>query len=229
MTPVYPILDRGALLRADAAPESIAAMWQSLGLDLFQIRDKKSDQPTYERFCAVLKHLFPRMRIIANDFAALALDRRDIFCGVHLGQEDWKRLSHLEIESLKAAASDGFLVGLSTHNLAQFESALSMGISFSYIAIGPVRETRSKPEGHDPVVSSDDLFFAMKRAGEAGKRIVLIGGIDDRVFREVLSVLGPVREIPVPAVIQTALDRDSLQRLISSVTDARKIIDLPHA
>lgn len=84
--------------------------------------------------------------------------------GVHLGQED------LDPEDARALLP-GVLIGLSTHNRAQFEAALTKPVD--YIAVGPVFETASKANP-DPVVGLPFVAWARERTM---KPIVAIGGI----------------------------------------------------
>jgi len=84
--------------------------------------------------------------------------------GVHLGQED------LDPEDARALLP-GAIIGVSTHNRAQFETALKKPVD--YIAVGPVFETASKTNP-DPVVGLE--FVAWARA-LTSKPIVAIGGI----------------------------------------------------
>lgn len=84
--------------------------------------------------------------------------------GVHLGQED------LDPEDARALLP-GVLIGVSTHNRAQFETALTSPVD--YIAVGPVFETASKANP-DPVVG---LSFVAWAREQTTKPIVAIGGI----------------------------------------------------
>jgi thiamine-phosphate pyrophosphorylase len=85
--------------------------------------------------------------------------------GVHVGQDD------LEVEQARRVLGEDKLVGVSTHNLDQFERAAKS--SADYIAVGPVFGTFSKANP-DPVVGLD--FLCRVRA-LTDKPIVAIGGI----------------------------------------------------
>lgn len=84
--------------------------------------------------------------------------------GVHLGQED------LDPEEARALLPEA-LIGVSTHNRAQFETALAKPVD--YIAVGPVFETGSKMKP-DPVVGLEFVSWARERTT---RPIVAIGGI----------------------------------------------------
>jgi thiamine-phosphate pyrophosphorylase len=85
--------------------------------------------------------------------------------GVHVGQDD------LDVEHARRVVGSEKLVGVSTHNLEQFERAAAS--SADYIAVGPVFSTASKANP-DPVVGAD---FIRKVRSLTDKPIVAIGGI----------------------------------------------------
>jgi thiamine-phosphate pyrophosphorylase len=85
--------------------------------------------------------------------------------GVHVGQDD------LDVEQARGVVGSGKLVGVSTHNLEQFQSAAQS--SADYIAVGPIFSTSSK-SNPDPIVGLD---FIRKMRTLTPKPIVGIGGI----------------------------------------------------
>lgn len=85
--------------------------------------------------------------------------------GVHVGQED------LDVEQARQVIGRDRLVGISTHNLQQFEEAVAS--SADYVAVGPVFPTSTKTNP-DPVVGLD---FVRKMRTLTEKPIVAIGGI----------------------------------------------------
>ena len=97
-------------------------------------------------------------------------DRADVTsaveaAGVHLGQDD------LSVEAARRVLGTEKFVGVSTHNLEQFE--LSAATSADYIAVGPVFATSTKANP-DPVVGID---FIRRVRVLTTKPIVAIGGI----------------------------------------------------
>jgi thiamine-phosphate pyrophosphorylase len=95
--------------------------------------------------------------------------------GVHIGQED------LGIEQTRTVVGPDFRVGVSTHNLEQFEAAAAS--SADYIAVGPVFSTSTKANP-DPVVGIE--FLRLVRL-LTKKPIVAIGGITLERAAEVLE------------------------------------------
>jgi thiamine-phosphate pyrophosphorylase len=85
--------------------------------------------------------------------------------GVHVGQND------LDVEQARQISGPDKLVGVSTHNLEQFQRAAAS--SADYIALGPIFSTSSKANP-DPVVGIELL---RKLRPLTGKPIVAIGGI----------------------------------------------------
>jgi thiamine-phosphate pyrophosphorylase len=84
--------------------------------------------------------------------------------GVHVGQDD------LGVEATRTLVGEK-LIGISTHNLEQFEKAA--GSSADYIAVGPIFATNSKANP-DPVVGME---LIRRVRGLTAKPIVAIGGI----------------------------------------------------
>ena len=95
--------------------------------------------------------------------------------GVHVGQDD------LDVEEARAVVGPEAWVGLSTHNIEQFEKAARS--SADYIAIGPIFETTSKVNP-DPVVGLE----LVRRARHLTERpVVAIGGITLERAAEVID------------------------------------------
>jgi thiamine-phosphate pyrophosphorylase len=95
--------------------------------------------------------------------------------GVHLGQDD------LGVEEARGVVGPDAWVGLSTHNIEQFEKAL--GSSADYIAVGPIFATSSKASP-DPVVG---LGLIRRARRLTGRPIVAIGGITLERAAEVIE------------------------------------------
>lgn len=120
--------------------------------------------------------------LFANDRPDLA---RIAECdGVHVGQAD------LAIADVRRIGP-GLRIGVSTHDPEQLMAALAEGPS--YVAYGPVFETRSK-QNPDPVVGVTGLALAAERAARYGCPLVAIGGIDEARAPEVArhAALGAV-------------------------------------
>ena len=134
-------------------------MWQKCGLRYYQLRAKSLSEAEYLKLALELKESYPQMKIVANDFARLALYASSIFHGLHLGQEDLLQLTQSEREAMESLCSQNqsfkrhsksnpFILGLSTHGKKQIQSALQREnkIFWDYIALGPCFAGHSKTQ-----------------------------------------------------------------------------------
>jgi thiamine-phosphate pyrophosphorylase len=108
--------------------------------------------------------------LIPKGVSLIVNDRPDVAVlagasGVHVGQDD------LELEQARGLVGKEKWVGVSTHNLEQFQKAA--GTSADYIAVGPVFATSSKANP-DPVIGAE---FIRRVRPLTDKPIVAIGGI----------------------------------------------------
>jgi thiamine-phosphate pyrophosphorylase len=159
---LYVILDPALL----AVPEAECAQkLADAGVRMLQYRHKSaSARELLESSTRLSGFLVPRgVTFIVNDRPDVAFLAGAN--GVHVGQED------LEVEQARSVVGPGKLVGVSTHNLKQFQRATAT--SADYIAVGPIFSTFTK-EKPDPVVGTE--FIRQVRA-LTNKPIVAIGGI----------------------------------------------------
>lgn len=172
LPPLYVILD-AALLPSD--PIELTNNLLDAGVHLFQYRNKTA--PSRELlYAAQALCLTVRQRggtFVVNDRADIA--RLAAANGLHLGQDD------LGVAAAREVVENGCAIGLSTHNLPQFETAAASDAD--YIAVGPIFKTGSK-KNPDPVVGLDFIRAARKLTG---KPIVAIGGITLESALEVMD------------------------------------------
>jgi len=188
--PLYAILDIAAAQSEARIPEKLA----DAGVRLIQLRDKRaSARALFEASKRLVSRLSGQgTRIVVNDrpdIAAMAEAG-----GVHVGQED------LPVELVRTICGEERWVGVSTHNLEQFE--LAVRSSADYIAVGPIFATATK-ENPDPVVGLDLLRAARKMTR---KPLVAIGGITvesaEEVYRagaDSVAVISDLLSAPDPA------------------------------
>jgi thiamine-phosphate pyrophosphorylase len=132
---------------------------------LLQYRNKSaSSRELFESAKKLSAQLQPQgVSFVVNDRADVAaLVDAD---GIHVGQRD------LSVESARLLVGPSKWVGVSTHNLEQFERAAAT--SADYIAVGPVFSTSTKTNP-DPVIGID-FIRTVRTLTE--KPIVAIGGI----------------------------------------------------
>lgn len=159
---LYVILDAALL----TIPESeCARQLVDAGVRLLQHRNKTaSSRDLLESSKQLSAELLSRgVTFIVNDRADVAALAGA--SGVHVGQED------LGVEEARAVVGQSKLVGVSTHNRAQFEQAAAT--SADYIAVGPIFSTSTKANP-DPVVG---MQFIRQVRPLTDKPIVAIGGI----------------------------------------------------
>ncbi|MDT7541982.1 MAG: thiamine-phosphate pyrophosphorylase [Acidobacteriota bacterium] len=147
------------------------------GAMLIQLREKwASPREFYREAQAAVRVARARgVKLIINDRADIALA-----CGadgVHLGQDD------LPPAAARRLLGDRFIIGYSTHDLAQIEEASRLSVD--YVAFGPVFPTRSK-EKADAVVGLSLLSLA-RAALDPSIPLVGIGGITRENARAALD------------------------------------------
>jgi thiamine-phosphate pyrophosphorylase len=159
---LYVILDATSI----TSPErDCAASLARAGVRLLQYRNKSASARQYLEFSRELAET-----LVPRGVSFFVNDRPDVAflagaSGVHVGQED------LDVEQARRVVGRDKLVGVSTHNLEQFDRAAAG--SADYIAVGPLFDTSSKANA-DPVVG---LAFLRRVRGLTEKPIVAIGGI----------------------------------------------------
>ena len=169
---LYVILDAGLLTvpETECAEELAAA-----GVRLLQYRNKRaSARELFESSIKLVSRLAPlKVSLIVNDRADVAaLAGAD---GVHVGQED------LVVEGAREVVGAEKLLGVSTHNLEQFQRAADS--SADYIAVGPIFATGTK-SNPDPVLGTK---FIRKVRLLTDKPIVAIGGITLECAAEIIE------------------------------------------
>ena len=188
---LYVILDSALL---EKTPRESAEEFAEAGVRLMQYRDKSARARELLRNSRELVHCVARYgaSMIVNDrpdVANLAGAR-----GVHVGQDD------LEPAQARTIVGDEMLIGVSTHNLEQFQRAAAT--SADYIAVGPIFATKSKGNP-DPVVGIE-LIKRVRPLTQ--KPIVAIGGITLETAKQVITagadcvaVIGDILNAPDPA------------------------------
>jgi thiamine-phosphate pyrophosphorylase len=159
---LYVILDATLI----TSPErDCAASLAEAGVRLLQYRNKSA---LARKYLDTSRELAEGLRLHGASF--FVNDRPDVAflsgaSGVHVGQDD------LDVEQARRIVGHDKFVGVSTHNLEQFEMAAES--SADYIAVGPVFSTSSKANP-DPLVGLD---FLHKVRRLTDRPLVAIGGI----------------------------------------------------
>ena len=173
------------------APEAVARELCDGGSDLIQLRAKNASA---DEIRALAERIQPITRnagvgLVINDHLDIARAVGAEFC--HLGQEDFFDAGHRHVSEL--GAPPGLRIGLSTHAPEQAQRALAEGAS--YVAIGPVYATGTKP-GAKPVT----LDYVRWAAANATVPWFAIGGINLQTLAAVLAA-GATRVCVVSAIL----------------------------
>ena len=159
---LYVILDAALITSSE---RDCALSLAEAGVRLLQYRNKSAQARQYLESSRKLAEV-----LLPQGVSFFVNDRPDVAflagaTGVHVGQDD------LDVEQARQIVGRDKLVGVSTHNLEQFERAAAS--SADYIALGPIFSTSSKANP-DPVVGLDLL---RKARALTDKPVVAIGGI----------------------------------------------------
>lgn len=165
LPPLYPILDASVLpaIERGAYLVRLLCELEEAGVALLQYRNKHSEADISHDAKVMRTGATRALKLIMNDSPDFAVQLD--FDGVHVGQTD-----AFPAEARRIVGQDR-IVGVSTHNRSQLESADGMPVD--YIAFGPVFATASKLRP-DPVVSLEGLREARSLTK---KPLVAIGGI----------------------------------------------------
>jgi thiamine-phosphate pyrophosphorylase len=159
---LYVILDPALITSSE---RDCALNLAEAGVRLLQYRNKSAPARQYLESSRKLAEV-----LLPQGVTFFVNDRPDVAflagaTGVHVGQDD------LDVEQARQVVGRDKLIGVSTHNLQQFERAAAS--SADYIALGPIFSTSSKANP-DPVVGLDLL---RRVRALTGKPVVAIGGI----------------------------------------------------
>ena len=179
---VYALCDRSLLERYGVTLSAFADHCRCLDVKVVQYRDKHADAAGAGERLAALREAWDGL-LIVNDRVELAS-----FCdGVHVGQEDLSALGGGPAEAVKKIRERigrGKLIGLSTHNRREIETANTLDID--YIGLGAFRATGTKT---DAAVLGEDLdtLAALSR-----RPVAAIGGVTfgDRFEHARMRVMG---------------------------------------
>ena len=195
----YPILNVGLAWDLKTLLDRLA-MWRSYGLSYYQLRAKyMRTQEAYMVLASKLRHHYPDLSLIANDYIDLALAQAQVFSGLHLGQEDIALLTKAQYNQLEQCSQkNSFVCGISTHNAMQMKEACSKSSSiiWDYIALGACFPTHSKikkeEEGYAPPLLEQNLIDGIREAYKSMREkqaLVLIGGIKSSNIKQLVKLV----------------------------------------
>lgn len=178
------------------------------GADCIQLRAKEIPD---DRFFALATEFAEMCR--ETGVVSIINDRADIAIaagadGVHLGQND------LPIEQARRLQLTPLIIGRSTHTLGELDRAV--GSLASYVSLGPVFPTQTKPE--IDVAGLDYMREGLRRLADTGVGHVAIGGIDATNVQPVLRA-GAERVAVCSAVTRARKPAEACQRLKETIAE----------
>jgi thiamine-phosphate pyrophosphorylase len=170
LPPLTAILDADTASRAGWHLLDLAGAYLKGGARLLQIRAKRASGASFLEAASAIVALGHRegALVIVNDRADIA--RIAGADGVHVGQDD------LTPAMVRTIVGDDAIVGLSTHTPEQLAAVLRAPAGPSYVAIGPVFATATKPTGLE-ALGLDRVRAAAAVTRGRGVPLVAIGGI----------------------------------------------------
>ncbi|MFQ5428277.1 MAG: thiamine phosphate synthase [Thermodesulfobacteriota bacterium] len=170
---LYAIVDAGVVPLERV--RNVAEQLLGGGVKILQLRAKGVPGGEFLTMACQLRELTFKSKalFIVNDRVDIAMAGEAD--GVHLGQDD------IPVEEARALLGDKYLIGFSTHNLA--EAAEAQGTTADYVSFGPVFATTTK-EDAEPTLG----IKALEEARALVKKpLVAIGGIREETLPDVIS------------------------------------------
>lgn len=163
---LYAVVDAAVAAHHGWTPPDLAAACFDGGARLVQLRAPHVTTAQLEQWCDALV-----VRAARYEAAVIVNDRADVAracgaAGVHVGQDD------LPPRAVRAILAPGAMVGLSTHTATQLDEAWPQPVS--YVAVGPVYDTRTKATGYAPIGTP---LVSAAAARRPARSVVAIGGI----------------------------------------------------
>ena len=168
------------------------------GVDIIQLREKNENETKILSLAKEIKSIISDAEVlfIINDRVDLALA-----CdadGVHLGQDD------LSVSEARKITPEGFIIGLSTHNIEQGKIIHELPLRADYLGVGPVFPTPTKLD--------------YKAAG-----LEYVSWAKDNLKNIPWFAIGGIDEGNINKVIDAGAERIAVVRAIMNSTDSKII------
>jgi len=166
MSDIYALMDIDTLKRYQISIDSFIDYLNQNSIPITQYRNKSGND---REFAKDLEHIRDRYsgKLIVNDKIKFI----DLSDGIHIGQDDIKKISEDKIEAIKIVRDrvGDKLIGLSTHNRDEILEANNLNID--YIGLGAYRATDTKK---DASISGESLLEIAKLSTHP---VAIIGGV----------------------------------------------------
>jgi len=201
---LYLITDRTT---ASRAPADIVEECLGAGLRAVQLREKDVAVRDLLALAKELRESTRRhaARLVINDRADVALAA---------GADGVQRThTSLPVSALRAISPPGFLIGASTHSLAEARQAEAAGADF--VVFGPVYDTPSKRAFGAP----QGLGALEAVAGAVSRPVIAVGGITPDRVREVVAA-GAAGVAVIRAIYGAARPADATKAFLDALGSA---------
>ena len=211
---LYVLVDGVDFAQNTRAPKLVSLIQQLIAakVNLIQLRDKTLNDRQLVQAGRLINQLtgISETSFIMNDRVDLAVASGAD--GVHMGQED------LAVSDARLVLGHGKLIGVSTHSIAQAQSAVASGAD--YIGVGPVFPSRTKSfEKHV------GLELVRQVAAEIQLPAFAIGGIDHNNVGQVVAA--GMRRVAVGAAVgNSASPGAAAESLICILLSGRSVGEL---
>ncbi len=165
-TAVYALIDADLLKRHALSPEQVGRFLESEKIPIAQYRDKSASDEAVAEALEALRRSY-HGTLIVND----RIDLVSLADGLHLGQEDLTAVAPDPSEAVSRVREriGEKILGLSTHNLSEIETANALDLD--YIGLGAYRSTSTKS---DAVVRGEELLSIARHSRHP---VAIIGGV----------------------------------------------------
>ena len=165
---LYALCDQDMLDARGISIEDYINLAKQNSAEIIQYRSKNSDVAFIKQQLIAIRKLFDGFLIVNDAYELIE------FCdGVHLGQEDLKKIDEDIVKAVKVVRhviGQDKILGISTHNIEEVKEANEMDLN--YIGLGAYRDTSTKVD--ISVVLGDSLD---KIASESKHYVGAIGGV----------------------------------------------------
>jgi len=182
------------------------------GVDVVQLREKVADE---SRRRAMALQMVPICRefgvpFIMNDSPELAVDVAAD--GVHVGQDD------ATVARCRALLGDQAIVGLSTHEPAEFSAGLLEPVS--YLSAGPIVETPTKVGREGTGVE-----YAVRSQASTALPVFVTGGVNEATVGDLVN-RGLRHFVVVRALTEAKDPETAARRLRHAIDTARSAVSV---
>ncbi len=173
------------------------------GVDIVQLREKDADAASIEASGIALRRVCGDLGVpfILNDSLDLAVATGAD--GIHVGQDD------LSVEACRSALGSDAIIGLSTHEQAEFDAGLLT--SATYLSAGPVVATPTKPGR--PGTGEAYVSYALHHSE---RPVFITGGVDADAV-PALYHLGVRHFVVVRALTESSNPTASARAIIDAI------------